>query len=91
MLTESQYQLIINGREKLVIKLEKNPVIDYSQTVDENLEDCSPTKKRKVLIVFDDMIVDMKANKILSPIVTALLMRVRKLITYISKSLKILD
>ena len=64
MLTESQYQLIINGREKLVIKLEKNPVIDYSQTVDENVEDCSPTKKRKVLIVFDDMIVDMKANKI---------------------------
>ena len=90
MLTESQYQLIINGREKLVIKLEKNPVIDYSQTVDENLEDCSPTKK-KVLIVFDDMIVDMKANKILSPIVTELFMRVRKLITYISKSLKILD
>ena len=81
MLTESQYQLIINGREKLVIKLEKNPVIDYSQTVDENLEDCSPTKKRKVLIVFDDMIVDMKANKILSSIVTELFMRVRKLIS----------
>ena len=91
MLTESQYQLIINGREKLVIKLEKNPVIDYSQTVDENVEDCSPTKKRKVLIVFDDMIVDMKANKILSPIVTELFIRVRKLVTYISKSLKILD
>ena len=44
-----------------------------------------------MLIVFDDMIVDMKANKILSPIVTELFIRVRKLVTYISKSLKILD
>ena len=45
----------------------------YSQTVDgvkENLEEYNPTKKRKVLMVFDDMIADVAANKNLSPIVT---------------------
>ena len=36
------------------------------QTIDdvyENLEDYNPTKKRRVLIVFDDMIADIKSNK----------------------------
>ena len=35
----------------------------------ENFEDYNPTKKRKVLIVFDDMIADMESNKKLSPII----------------------
>ena len=40
--------------------------IHYSQTIDdvyENLEDCNPAKKRRVLIVFDDMRADMECNK----------------------------
>ena len=65
---ESKYQLLINGREKLGIDNLKNPkaFIDYSQTIDdvyENLEDYNPTKKRRVLIVFDDMIADMESIK----------------------------
>ena len=61
---ESKYQLHINGREKIGIEILKNPkaFIDYSQTIDdvyENLEDYNPLKKRRVLIVFDDMIADM--------------------------------
>ena len=39
---------------------------DYSQTIDdvyENLEDYNSTRKRRVLIVFDDMIADMEYNK----------------------------
>ena len=39
---------------------------DYSQTIDdvyENLEDYNPTKRRRVLIVLDDMIADMESNK----------------------------
>ena len=60
--------MLINGREKLGIENLKNPkvFIDYSQTTDyvyENLEDYNPTKKRIVLIVFDNMIVDMESNK----------------------------
>ena len=55
-LFESKYQLLINGRKKFEIKTLKNQkaFIDYSKTIDdvyENLEDYSPTKKRKVLIV----------------------------------------
>ena len=45
----------------------KNPkaLVNYSQTINvyENLEDYNPTKKRGVLIVFDDMIADMESNK----------------------------
>ena len=66
--SESKYQLIINGKEKVGIENLKNPkaFIDYSQTIDsvyENLEDYNPRKKKSVLIVFDDMIADMKSNK----------------------------
>ena len=63
---ESKYQLIINEREKQVLKM-KSPkaFIDYPQTIDdvyENPEDYKPTNKRKVLIVFDNIIVDVEAN-----------------------------
>ena len=44
-----------------------------------NLEDYNRTKKRRVLIVFDDMVADMESNKKLSPIVTELFLRGRKL------------
>ena len=43
--------------------------------VDENLEDCNPTKNRRVLIVFGDMIADMESDKKLSPIVTKVFSR----------------
>ena len=65
---ESKYQLLINGREKVEIKILKNPkaFIGYSQTIDdvyENLDDYDPKKKKRMLIVFDDMIADMESNK----------------------------
>ena len=65
---ESKYQLLINGREKVGNEILKNPkaFINYSQIIDdvyENLEDYNPTNIRRVLIVFDDMIVDMESNK----------------------------
>ena len=96
---ESKYPLLINGREKVGIKTPKNSkeFTDYSQTIDyvyENLEDHNPTKKRKVLIVFDDIIVGMESNEKLSPIVTELFSRGRKLnilLVFISQSyLKVL-
>ena len=46
-------------------------------------------KKRKILIVFDDMIADMLSNKKLNPIVTELFIRDRKLnisLFFITKS-----
>ena len=53
------------------------------------LKDYNPIKKRKVLIVFDDMIADMINNNKLNPIVTELFIRGRKLnisIVFITQS-----
>ena len=77
---ELKYQLLINGKDNVGIKKLKNQkaFIDYSQTIAdvyENLEDYNPTKKRRLLLVFDDIIADMKANKKLSPIITELFLR----------------
>ena len=44
-----------------------------------NIEDYSPNKKQKILIVFNNMIADMLCNKKLNPIVTELFFRGRKL------------
>ena len=44
-----------------------------------SIEEYNPGKKRKVLIVFDDMIVDIISNKKLQPVVTELFIRGRKL------------
>ena len=60
--------------------------MDYSnnmQYVYKNIEDYNPGKKRKVLIVFDDMIADMINNKKINPIVTELFIRGRKLISIV--------
>ena len=49
------------------------------QDVYKNIEGYNPDKKRKVLIVFDDMIADMINNKKLNPMETELFIRGRKL------------
>ena len=59
------------------------------QDVYKNIEDYNPIKKRKVLIIFDDMIADMINNNKLNPIVTELFIRGRKLnisIVFITQS-----
>ena len=57
-------------------------LINRRQKIDdvyENPEDYNPTKKRRVLMVFDDMIVNIESNKKLGQIVTEFLLRGRKL------------
>ena len=49
------------------------------QDVYKNIDEYNPGKKRKILIVFDDMIADMINNKKLNSIVTELFIRGRKL------------
>ena len=44
-----------------------------------NIEEYNPSKKRKILIVFDNMIADMLSNDKGNPIVTELVIRDRKL------------
>ena len=65
----SKNQLLINGRGKTWLKNKK--IQRYSLVIhkilvmsfNENLEDYNPTKKRKELVVFDDMIADMDLIK----------------------------
>ena len=64
------------------IKKKAKEFIDYSRKVDnvyENLEDYKQAKKRRVLIVFNDMIEDMESNKELGPVVTELFLREKKI------------
>ena len=65
-----------------------------------NIEEYKPNKKRKILIVFPNIIADMLSNKKLNPVVTELFVRGRKLniflVLLLSRSLislfpKILD
>ena len=44
-----------------------------------DIEEYNPNEKRKILIVFDDMIADMLSNKNLNPVVTELFIIRRKL------------
>ena len=52
--------------------------IEYSN-IYKNIEECNPNKKRKILIVSDDMIADILCNKKLNPIVFELFITGRKL------------
>ena len=59
------------------------------QDVYKNIEEYNPRKKRKILIVFDDMIADVINNKNLNSIVTELFIRGKKLnisIVFITQS-----
>ena len=80
---EAKYQYLIHKHEKVGLEPFNDPrtFIEYSndmQDVYNNIEDYNPGKKRKILIVFDDMIADMINNKKLNPVVIELFIRGRK-------------
>ena len=91
---ETKYQYLINKREKVGLDHfdDHKAFIEYSndmQDVHKNINDYNTRKKRKVLIVFDDMIAYMINNKNLDSIVTELFIRGRKLnisIVFITQS-----
>ena len=64
---EAKYQSSINKRESTGIKYlnDFKAFIKYSNNMNDIckiIEECDPNKKRKILIVFDDMIADMFSN-----------------------------
>ena len=91
---EAKYQYLINKREKVGLDDFDDPkaFIEYSndmQDVYKNTDDYNLRKKRKVLIVFDDMIADMINNNKLNPIVNEFFIIGRKLnisIVFITQS-----
>ena len=91
---ETKYKYLINKREKVGLDHFDDPkaFMEYSndiQDVYKNIEDYNPIKKRKVLIVFDDMIADMINNKKLNPVVTELFIRGRKIYFRVPKDVRI--
>ena len=61
-------QTLINKRESTDLKHmnDSKAFVKYSNDMDDiykNIEEYNPNKKRKILIVFDDMIAHMLSNK----------------------------
>ena len=91
---EKKYQYLINKHEKVGLNHFNDPKasMEYSnnmQDVYKDIEDYNAIKKRKILIVFDDMIADMINNNKLNPVVKELFIRGRKLnssIVFITQS-----
>ena len=83
-LEEPKYQFLIDKREKAGLKNLKNSAasIEYSSAMDdiyENIEDYNKKRKRKVLIVFDDMISHVMSDKKAQQVLKELFIRCRKL------------
>ena len=82
--SEQNYEYLIKNRENVEIKHVNNlkTFIECSNTIDdiyENIDDYNPTGKRKLLIIFDDMIADIMTNKNFQAIIKDLFIRCRKL------------
>ena len=83
-LSEPKYEYLIKKCEDAGIKHVNNPnaFIQCSNTMDdvyENINEYNPIRKRKKLIVFDDMIEDIMTNKKFQSIIKELFIRCRKL------------
>ena len=68
-LSEPKYKFLVKSREDVEIKYcnDPNAFIECSNTMDdvyENIDDYNPSRKRKILIVFNDRMADIMSNKI---------------------------
>ena len=83
-LNKPKYEILIKKRKDTGIKHlnDPNAFIECSNTMDdvyENIHDYNSSRKRKILIVFDDMIADIMTNKKFQAIIKELFIRCRKL------------
>ena len=82
-LSESKYEYLIKNRKNAGIKHvnDLNAFIEYSNTMDdvyENNHNYNQSRKRKILIIFDDMITGVMTNKKFQSIIKELFIRCRK-------------
>ena len=80
----TKYEFLIKKRENAGIKNLNDPIafIECSNTMDdvyENIDNYNPSRKKKILIVFDDMIADIMSNKKFQAIIKELFIKCRKL------------
>ena len=83
-LSEPKHEFLIKKRKDVGTKhfSDPNAFIECSNTMDdvyENTDDYNPNRPRKILIVFDDMIADIKSNKKFQTIIKELFIRCREL------------
>ena len=83
-LCQPKYKSLIKKRKNVGINhfSDANPFIKCSNTIDdvyENIVDYNPSRKRKIVIIFDDMIEDIMTNKKLQAMIKNLFIRCRKL------------
>ena len=83
-LSESKYEFLIKKREDVQIKYcnDPNAFIECSNRLNyvyQSIDDYNPSRKRKILIVFDGIITDIMSNKKFQPIIKELFIRCRKL------------
>ena len=83
-LREPKYEFLIKKREDAGIKHfnDPNAFIECSNTMEdvcENINDCKPNRKRKMLTVFDDIIAPIMSNKKFQALFKELSIRCRKL------------
>ena len=83
-LSKPKYGFLIKKRENTGIKhfSVSKVFIESSNTMNdlyENIYDYKPNRKRKILIVFDDMVADIMTNKEFQAFVKELFIRCRKL------------
>ena len=83
-LNEPKYQFLTKKRDDAGIKHlhDAKAFIEYSAYIDDaynNINDYNPNRKRKIFIVFDDMIADIMTNKNFQAIIKELFLRCRKL------------
>ena len=81
-LSEPKYEFLIKKREDVGIKYcnDPNAFIECSNRRDDvyqNIDGYNPSRTRKILIVFDDMITDIKSNKKFQAIIKELFVRCR--------------
>ena len=83
-LNEPKYKILIKKRKDAGIKHlnDPNAFIECSNTMDdvyENINDYNSSIKRKILIVYDDMIAEIMTNKNFQSIIKELFIRCRKI------------
>ena len=83
-LNEPKYKILIEKRKNAGIKHLNDPnafieCLNTMYDVYENINDYTSSRKRKILIVFDDMIADVMTNKTFQSIIKELFIRCRKL------------
>ena len=87
-LNEPKYQFLINKRENVGIKHLDDPkaFVEHSNTMEDlynNIDDYNPTRKKRTLIMPDDMIADIMTNKKFQVMIKELFIRCRKLNIYL--------